>query len=261
MSGPLAALERFFERLFERPAARLFGTGVEPVQVRHRLERAMDAADRGGMVPDFYLVRVHPDDLAGLGEWVPEFAGALLARAHQQGYRLPGRPVVELTADPRVAAGECSVDTGFRRAPGASPSDRAAQGEDGGPGWDGASGEAAEPGSSSLPGATMVFEVPVARVPYVALLVQTPGTTPREVNVEGPTMRIGRGTSNDLVLADGRVSREHGLVAARQGGLVYTDLDSTNGSFVNGTRVREVALGPGDVLRVGDSTITVTTKR
>ena len=247
MSGPLAALERFFERLFERPAARLFGTGIEPVQVRHRLERAMDAADRGhgGVVPDLYLVRVHPDDLAGLGEWIPGFAGALVARAHQQGYRLPGRPVVELAADPLVASGEFVVDTGFRL-----PRDGTSAG-----------GERAEPAEAGPSGATMVFQAPVARVPYATLLVQTPGAAPREVTVDGPTMRVGRGTANELVLADTRVSREHGVVTARQGGLVYTDLDSTNGSFVNGARVREVALGPGDVLRVGDSTVTVTASR
>ncbi len=70
-------------------------------------------------------------------------------------------------------------------------------------------------------------------------------------------MRIGRDGDNDLVLPDPRVSRQHGLLSARQGGLVYTDLGSTNGSFVNAGRVREVALGPGDVLQLGDSTVTV----
>jgi pSer/pThr/pTyr-binding forkhead associated (FHA) protein len=70
-------------------------------------------------------------------------------------------------------------------------------------------------------------------------------------------IRIGRGPDNDLAVADYRVSRQHGTIAVRHGILVYTDLDSTNGSFVNGARVAQIALGPGDLLRVGDTTITI----
>jgi len=39
--GPLAAVERFLERLFERQSARLFRTAIRPVQVQRRLERSM----------------------------------------------------------------------------------------------------------------------------------------------------------------------------------------------------------------------------
>ena len=39
--------------------------------------------------------------------------------------------------------------------------------------------------------------------------------------------------------------------------LVYTDLGSTNGSFLNGSPVTEIALGPGDVLQLGSSTVTI----
>ena len=249
MSGPLAALERLFERIFERPAARLFGTGVEPVQVRHRLERAMDGAQHapGGYAPHRYTVRVNPGDLAGLGELVPAFAAALVAHARSQGYRLRGQPTVQLAGDPGVAPGDLAVETGFGIDDGRAPT-----------------GAVGRPGGAPVgdlgqapAGATMVFEVPKARVPYATLRVETPGVAPREFPVRAPSVRIGRGEENDLVLPDSRISRAHGLVSARQGGLVYTDLGSTNGSFVNGTRVREVALGPGDVLRLGDSTVTI----
>ena len=250
MNGPLAALERLFERIFERPAARLFGTAVEPVQVRHRLERAMDSAGHSpaGYVPDRYTVRVNPGDLAGLGDTVPSFAVALVAHARSQGYRLPGRPAVELVGDPTVAPGDLAVATSFGTAGG--PAHAGAVGRPGGV-------PVGEPDAAPS-GATMVFQVPQARVPYATLRVVSPGVAPREFPVRAPSVRIGRGEENDLVLPDSRISRAHGLLSARQGGLVYTDLGSTNGSFVNGTRVSEVALGPGDVLRLGDSTVTIT---
>jgi pSer/pThr/pTyr-binding forkhead associated (FHA) protein len=73
----------------------------------------------------------------------------------------------------------------------------------------------------------------------------------------GGTTRVGRGTDNEIVLHDERVSRHHGQLTARQGTIVYSDLGSTNGSFVNGTRVREIVLGSGDVVRLGNSTLTI----
>ena len=39
--------------------------------------------------------------------------------------------------------------------------------------------------------------------------------------------------------------------------LVYADLGSTNGSFVNGVRVTEIALGPSDVVQLGGSALTI----
>ena len=73
----------------------------------------------------------------------------------------------------------------------------------------------------------------------------------------GGTARIGRSSDNEIVLVDDRVSRHHGQLSSRQGTLVFTDLGSTNGSFVNGTRVREIVLGSGDVVRLGNSTLTI----
>lgn len=70
-------------------------------------------------------------------------------------------------------------------------------------------------------------------------------------------MTIGRGTDNALVLVDERVSRRHARLAARDGALILTDLDSTNGIRVNGARAREIAIGAGDVIEIGDTVLTV----
>ena len=70
-------------------------------------------------------------------------------------------------------------------------------------------------------------------------------------------VRVGRGTDNEIVLRDERVSRHHGQFTSRHGVMVYTDLDSTNGSLVNGARVREAGLGVGDTVRLGRATLTI----
>ena len=74
---------------------------------------------------------------------------------------------------------------------------------------------------------------------------------------DGSSLTIGRGPDNDLVLADGRVSRHHARVTGRRGTLVYTDLGSTNGSRVNGAPVGELVLGAGDRIELGDTVLVV----
>ena len=56
----------------------------------------------------------------------------------------------------------------------------------------------------------MVFTVPPRPAPRARLRVRMPDGSARVVDVDGTDVTIGRATDNDLVLADGRVSRHHG---------------------------------------------------
>lgn len=66
-------------------------------------------------------------------------------------------------------------------------------------------------------------------------------------------LRIGRDPGNDVVLRDARVSRLHAKVAFERGFYVIHDLDSGNGTFVNGQRVRVAPLTEGAQIRLGSS--------
>lgn len=103
------------------------------------------------------------------------------------------------------------------------------------------------------------YEVrPAAPPPSRALLrVVEPGGREREVRVDGAPLTLGRAPDNGLVIADPRVSRHHGRFQTRHGTLVYTDLGSTNGTRVNGIRVDEIVLGPGDRIQVGDVVVVI----
>ena len=66
-------------------------------------------------------------------------------------------------------------------------------------------------------------------------------------------LRIGRTAPADVVLADSRVSRSHCLVELADNRLRISDLNSTNGTFINGKRIKGFGwLDVGAVLRVGD---------
>jgi len=67
---------------------------------------------------------------------------------------------------------------------------------------------------------------------------------------------IGRAPENDVVLAnDLAVSRLHAVLQVKSGVAVITDRNSFNGTFVNGVRVRQVSLSPGDIVSVGSATL------
>jgi hypothetical protein len=68
---------------------------------------------------------------------------------------------------------------------------------------------------------------------------------------------IGR-QEGDLVVEDPEVSRRHAVLRRSGGSVVVEDLDSTNGTFVNGERIRTpMSVGPGDQVRVGRTTLEI----
>ena len=70
---------------------------------------------------------------------------------------------------------------------------------------------------------------------------------------------IGR-QDTDLVVEDPEVSRRHAVLRRSDGSVIVEDLDSTNGTFVNGERIRSpIAVGPGDQIRVGQTTLEIET--
>ena len=70
-------------------------------------------------------------------------------------------------------------------------------------------------------------------------------------------LKIGRTAPADIVLPDSRVSRSHCLVELAGDHLHVSDLNSTNGTYIDGKRVKGSAyLKVGSVLRVGDVSFT-----
>jgi Inner membrane component of T3SS, cytoplasmic domain len=73
----------------------------------------------------------------------------------------------------------------------------------------------------------------------------------------GQEVAIGRQDA-DLVVEDPEVSRRHAVLRPSGGSVVVEDLDSTNGTFVNGERIRTpITVGPGDQVRVGRTVLEI----
>ena len=68
-------------------------------------------------------------------------------------------------------------------------------------------------------------------------------------------IRIGKDPTNDFVLTDLSCSRFHAVIQHTGQGYLIRDLDSTNGVWVSGVRVREAWLEPGAELRLGEERV------
>lgn len=64
-------------------------------------------------------------------------------------------------------------------------------------------------------------------------------------------LTIGRDERNDVIIADLLASRHHAELVRRGGSWLLVDLDSANGTFVNGQRIRRQEIGPDDVVGIG----------
>ncbi|MFH1809208.1 MAG: DUF4388 domain-containing protein [Pseudomonadota bacterium] len=66
---------------------------------------------------------------------------------------------------------------------------------------------------------------------------------------------IGRSSDLDMVLVEDMVSRKHAKITTHDGDIVIMDLGSTNGTFVNGERIKKSRLKEGDRILIGTSIV------
>jgi hypothetical protein len=238
-------LEALASRLIEGWSARLFGAKLQPVQIAKRLIRAMESHQTISLsktfVPNSYVVSLAPSDFTQFEQYrrslEQDLAESILGGARDRNYTLLAFPTVEIERDDDLAPGDMRVSCALVDA----------------------SGEEVTPDAKTLgaveAGHTMVLdrekllrEKP--RAPKANVLVQD-GNDRRTVALGGDPLAIGRDPQNDIVLDDRRVSRKHAEVRLRLGRYTLYDLQSTNGTYVNGRRVVEIVLSDGDRIAIG----------
>ena len=248
----VSAIESFLERLFEAPIGRLFGAKMQPIALAKRIERAMDTnrqfTNDGVLVPNQYELHLHPADYAVFESYrtalEDDLAHEVLGRARRERYGLVARPRVSIVRDEGTRRGDIRVAANIvdergtaRPAPSAPPvsSDTRVF-------------------SSPAPPQPQPRPQPVAP-PRTYLIVHRETGPAMRFDLGGQLISIGRGAENDLILDDPQVSRHHCQLKLQQGAYSLTDMGSTNGSYVNGQRISEIALGPGDIIEVGGTRI------
>jgi hypothetical protein len=229
--------------------AKAFKSEVQPVEIASAIRRAMDdrAALLGpgrAMVPNLYTIELSQTDYDRLADYEDDLSEDLVAAAQEhaesQGYQ-PGGPLeVELVLGEGLETGVFRVRPATAKRAGHEP-------------------VAAVPPRQHAPSGTAVEQPPVHHAPRA-----NPSARPW-LDIEGdryPLLgsltTLGRDDSADVVVDDPGVSRRHSEIRVTTDGphLVTSirDLNSTNGTFVNGERITSQRLHDGDRLTLGRTT-------
>ncbi|HEV2250080.1 MAG TPA: DUF3662 and FHA domain-containing protein [Candidatus Limnocylindria bacterium] len=248
----LERLEAAASRVIEGWSARLFRARLQPVQIAKRVIRAMESHQTISLaktfVPNSYVVSLSPSDHAQFEQYKRslerDLAEAVLGAARDRGFTLLAYPTVEIEADEDVSPGDLRVACALVDASGEEV-------------------PASEPGrlGGLEAGHTMILDreallAAKPRAPQGAIVARE-GSVRREVPLGAEPITVGRDPKNDIVLDDRRVSRRHAEVRLRLGRYTLYDLQSTNGTFVNGRRIAEMVLSHDDRISIGGAELVV----
>jgi len=243
----LRNLENKLGGLVEGAFGRAFKSNVQPVELARKLAKEMEDNQVVSIsrvyVPNHYRVFLSPADREQFSSYEPalrkELSDYLLEHSRQEGLALTSRPMVELMTDDRLNVGEFGIQAQLL-----------AEEEEQGP----AEAEAA-PSAGDF-GHTMVYtptgdsrqlDSESAPSRAQALLV---GEGKRTV-LRGSKAVVGRSRDCDVVIEDPNVSRQHAELRRDGESWTVADLGSTNGIKVNGRRVEQAQLSPGDRVTFG----------
>jgi pilus assembly protein CpaF len=92
-----------------------------------------------------------------------------------------------------------------------------------------------------------------AQAPVFAVVIHEKGGAERRETFEATELTVGRVQGNELMLPKGNVSKRHARLLYRDGRFIVTDLNSTNGTYVNRRRITQATIvREGDRIYVGD---------
>jgi len=242
-------LERAASRVLEGWVARLFRARLQPVQLAKRLIRAMESHQTISLaktfVPNSYVVSLSPADFAQFEPYrrslERDLSEAVLGAARDRSFTLLTFPTVEIERDEDVPAGEVRVSCALVDATGDEVQEGSPQ-----------LGRVASGHTMVLDRDALLRERPRAPTAFLEMPAER-----RRASLGPEPLAIGRDPENDLVLDDRRVSRRHAEVRLRLGRYTLYDLQSTNGTYVNGRRVAEVVLSDGDRVVIGGTELLV----
>jgi hypothetical protein len=237
----LSRFEGFMESVVEGSAKRLFRSPITAAEITRRLERAMESqqaitVDRV-IVPSFYRAFLNPEDFRAFEpiqeELEREMANYLRDLARERGFTLLQHPAVDVAPDPAV--GRRNIQVVAEMAGGQARPNTPAEGVD----------STQVIPSKGSPG----MQQPAG--PQAQLVMQTTEGS-HAFPIESNMVTIGRGLSNDIILEDPRISRQHAQLRYKSRRFLIADQGSTNGTYVNGTPVTtEQVLRNGDIVSLG----------
>jgi len=263
--GVISKFEGMMETVVEGSFSRLFKSRIHPAEISKKLERLMEDSKEVALgksfVPNRYEVYLNPSDFS---QFSPHRAAIerdmsdhILSYSRQRNFVFSsGKPQVWLNSSDQLRPRKFSiraytVDVNQVQMPAASKM------------------AAAEiPESEYVPGATAILNVgaisltdfqksssgstAISRPDASLTVLHYAPDQPGKYIKFSKDVNIGRGLSNQIVFSDDpRISRQHARIEFKYGQFLLTDLNSANGTKVNGQPVTQIVLSPGDKISLG----------
>ncbi|MFN2389173.1 MAG: FhaA domain-containing protein [Actinomycetota bacterium] len=247
--GVARSIEERLEGLVEGFFAKVFRSGLQPVEVGRKILREMaenkTVSVNRTYVPNEFRVHMGSDDFGRFRQMeaalAREFGELVIDEAKRNRWNLMGLPRISLVEKEGLGQGQFSVEAALAadadvRAPGVSTHEP----KEGDP--------AATHAVSSETADRLKLHASGARL----VVLDEHGEAAKEkISITRAPVVIGRISSTDVVLADPNVSRRHAELRRDGGRWVLVDLGSTNGTLVNGKLAMEHELRDGDRLSFG----------
>jgi hypothetical protein len=239
----LDRFEQSFERLMEGSIGRIFRSPVQPAEIGRKLERAMMSNQvvsvDSTLVPNDYHVAMHPEDMVVFADYVSSLCRQMETWlgevAGENGMTTIDRIRVQIIGDETVPRRAIQVSAAIADRPDLGPQEQ----------------EAIQ--------RTEVYRVirETSGVPPLRIRFISGAQFGQEMILRKSITTVGRSLDNDLVLESGDVSRHHARFEASQEDMRIVDLDSTNGTRVNGKQIKSQSIRAGDEVSFGTLTVQV----
>src|SRR4051794_33197455 len=267
--GILRSIESRIEGAFEGTFGRAFRANVEPVEIARKLAKEMEDGKVVSVsqvyAPNEYTVFLSEKDRQRFSDYEAslrtELAVYLAEHARRESYVLAARPKVLFETEPRLSVGEFGIACEIVSPDQAAEEPRAEPEPQPDPDPEPVVAPVMPPPAPEPAVAVAEPEPESATVQFSAAEAAAAGVADLALLLDGrrfpvaDTLVLGRSSGCEIVLDDANASRRHAEVRRRGDALTVVDLDSTNGTAVNGRRVREQALSPGDKITIGTTTL------
>ena len=236
-------VEGAFERLIEGSIAKVFRSSVQPAEIGRKLEQAMIRSQVVSVdtkiVANEYQVSLHPGDLEGVASYVEglsrQLESWLTDRAIERRFSTVAAIKVKIAGDPQTPRRSIRVNSRI--------SDRTGLQEAGRPEL--TQFQPQEPAA------------PVRQPARLGLELSDRRGGKRRHMIDSSQVSVGRAPDNDIVIDAPEVSRHHAQLQWNGGNLSIVDLNSKNGTSINGSRITNAVVSVGDKVTFGTVEATV----
>ncbi len=231
--APLSKFEKQVQELVEGTFGRLLGGQIEPQAIAIKLARALEESsyNSDGQIANTFQVYIHPADFGFIAQNFPEIehalANYLVQLAGKANLPLTDLPTVSLADDDLLQQQQIRVVATY------DPS--------------------RDSTNTRLHRRRLLDEAVREAIATIDAFLVINGE--QHVPLDLPMITLGRRVDNDIIIDSPTVSRKHAQIRWRYNHFIIYDMGSRAGVRVNGTKVRECVLQPGDVIQMSSTTL------